>query len=103
MIVTLACDDIQPEAHKFSGFFSEYCFITMPRDTKMKTTKRKTEAPPAPTANKSKKIDSAKEMKKSTETEFNSQLRILQQKNSDLLEENRQHKRRSQCLRESWN
>ena len=98
LIVTLACEDIQPEAHKFSGFFSEYCFITMPRDTKMKTTKRKTEAPPAPTANKSKKIDSAKEMKKSTETELNSQLRTLQQKNSDLLEENMQHKQKISML-----
>ena len=70
----------------------------MAKDTKMKPTKRKTEAPPAPTATKSKKIDSAKEMKKSTEIELNSQLRTLQQKNSDLLEENMLHKQKISML-----
>ena len=61
----------------------------MPRDSKMKTTKRKTEAPPAPTANKSKKVDSAKVIRKSTDIELSLQFKILQQENIDLLEENK--------------
>ena len=61
----------------------------MPRDAKLKTIKRKTEAPPAPTANKAKKVDPAKDLKKSTNNDLNLQFKILQQENIELLEENK--------------
>ena len=70
----------------------------MPRDTKVKTTKRKTEAPKAPTSDKTTKIDTSKELRNSAEKDLNFQLRIIQQQNDDLLQENRLQKEKISML-----
>ena len=61
----------------------------MTRDTKVKTTKRKTEAPKAPNAKKNTKTDPAKDLRNSAERDLSFQFKTLWQQNIDLLEENR--------------